>query len=249
MGSYLTLTRRELAGYFLSLTGYVIISAMAFLLGLSFVVLLVRLQQEPTPMPVTELFYNTNFFWLILLLSVPVITMRLFALEKFTGTFETLMTTPVNEFQVVLAKFSAAILFYFVMWLPLFGCVLFVAKSGAEAQTFDYGVLVGTFVGIMLLGCLFVSLGCLASALSRTQMSAAMISLVFGASLFLLGFIADQGVGNTWQTQVLTVFNLFRQMRDFSRGIVDTRAVVLLCSLTFLFLFLTLRVVESRRWK
>lgn len=249
MRPFITLTRRELAGYFLSLTGYVIIAATVFLVGLSFVVLMVRLQQEPTPMPVTELFYNTNFFWLILLLAAPVITMRLFALEKASGTFETLMTTPVSDFQVVLAKFSAAILFYVIMWVPLFGCVLFVGSYGGGIKTVDMGVLAGTFAGIMLLGGVFLSLGCLASALSRTQMSAAMITLVFGASLFLLGFVADQTGSTTWQSQVLGAFNLFRQMRDFARGIIDTRAVVLLCSLTFLFLFLTLRVVESRRWK
>ena len=71
-----------------------------------------KLQQEPTPMPVTELFYITPFFWLILLLSAPVITMRLFALEKYSGTFETLMTAPVSDLQVVLAKFTAAMVFY-----------------------------------------------------------------------------------------------------------------------------------------
>lgn len=249
MGPFITLTRRELAGYFLSLAGYVIIAATVFLVGLSFVVLMVRLQQEPTAMPVTELFYNTNFFWLILLLAAPVITMRLFALEKASGTFETLMTTPVSDLQVVLAKFIAAILFYVVMWVPLFGCVFFVGSYGGGIKAMDLGVIGGTFAGILLLGAVFLSLGCLASALSRTQMSAAMITLVFGASLFLLGFVADQGGVSTWQSQVLGTFNLFRQMRDFARGIIDTRAVVLLCSLTFLFLFLTLRVVESRRWK
>lgn len=250
MRAFITLIRRELAGYFLSLTGYVIIAATLFLVGLSFVVLMARLQQEPTPMPITELFYNTNFFWLILLLSAPVITMRLFALEKAAGTFETLMTTAVSDIQVVLAKFSAALLFYAAMWLPLFGCVYLVGSyGGGGMKAFDAGVMGGTFAGILLLGCVFLSLGCLASALSRTQMSAAMITLMFGASLFLLGFMADQGTGLTWQSQVLATFNLFRHMRDFARGVIDTRAVVLLVSCSFLFLFLTLRVVESRRWK
>ena len=86
MRAYWTLVRRELAGFFLSLGGYIIIAAALFLMGLSFVVILVKLQ-KPTPMPVTELFYETPFFWLILLLTTPVITMRLFALEKFSGTF------------------------------------------------------------------------------------------------------------------------------------------------------------------
>ena len=65
-------------------------------------------------MPVTEMFYGTFYFWLIVLLATPVITMRLFALEKATGTFETLMTTPVGDVQVVAAKFAAAVIFYLV---------------------------------------------------------------------------------------------------------------------------------------
>src|SRR6185295_3100694 len=100
MQAYLTLTRRELASFFVSMTGYVIIAAALFLMGLSFVVLMVKLQSESIPMPLTTLFYGTAFFWLILLLAAPVITMRLFALEKFSGTFETLMTTPVSDLQV-----------------------------------------------------------------------------------------------------------------------------------------------------
>src|SRR5512139_3083224 len=114
MQATLTLIRRELAGYFLSMTGYIIIGAAVFLMGFSFLVLLSKLQTEPSPMPITELFYVTPFFWLILLLATPVITMRLFALEKFSGTFETLMTAPVTDLQVVLAKFSAAMIFYTV---------------------------------------------------------------------------------------------------------------------------------------
>ena len=118
MQAYLTLTRRELAGFFVSMTGYVIIAGAVFLMGMSFVDLLVLLQGEPTPVPVTQLFYSTDYFWGILLLAAPVITMRLFALEKYSGTFETLMTTPVSDLQVVLAKFTAAMIFFMLMWLP-----------------------------------------------------------------------------------------------------------------------------------
>src|SRR5258708_38563097 len=126
MHAYVTLIRREMGSYFSSMTGFVIIAASMFLLGLSFVVMLVKLQQEPTPMPITELFYVTQFFWLILLLATPMITMRLFAQEKFSGTFETLMTTPVSELEVVLAKFTAGLLFYIIAWLPLLACLLIV---------------------------------------------------------------------------------------------------------------------------
>ncbi len=250
MQAYLTLVRRELAGYFLSWTGYIIMAAAMFLMGFSFVVLLMKLQQEPTNIPVTELFYITPFFWLILLLSTPVITMRLFALEKYSGTFETLMTTPVSDFQVVLAKFSAAMAFYLLMWLPLIACLAIVQHYSSQSTPFDAGILASTFFGILLLGGMFLSVGCCASALTPSQVNAAMISLVFGASLFLLGVLADQvPVQADWQTEVLAAFSLFTQMHDFARGVVDTRPVVLLLSLTMFFLFLTLRVVESRRWK
>jgi ABC-2 type transport system permease protein len=250
MQVYWTLTRRELGGFFLSMTGYVILAAAMFLMGLSFVVLLVKLQQEPTPMPVTELFYLTPFFWLILLLAAPVITMRLFALEKFSGTFETLMTAPVTDFQVVISKFTAAMMFYLVMWLPLLGCVLVLRHYTSDAAALDVGALVSTFAGIFLLGCVFISLGCFASALTHSQVAAAMICLVLGVSLFLLSFLSGQlAVSDTWQASALAHFALVEQMHDFARGVVDTRPVVFYLSVTVFFLFLTLRVVESRRWK
>jgi ABC-2 type transport system permease protein len=249
MQAYWTLTRRELSGFFFSITGYVIMSAAMFLTGFSFVVLLMKLQGEPTIMPVTEAFYITEFFWLILLLAVPVITMRLFALEKFSGTYETLMTTPISDIQVVAAKFTAAMVFYLVIWLPLLACIFIVRYYTNDATAFDAGAVGSTFLGIFLLGGLFISLGCFASSLTRTQMTAAMISLALSVGLFMLSFLADPFPAANWQAQALAWFALLEQMHDFMRGVVDTRAVALYLSVTFFFLFLTLRVVESRRWK
>jgi ABC-2 type transport system permease protein len=250
MRAYWTLTRRELGSYFLSLTGYIIIAVALFLMGLSFLVLLQSMHGEATQMPITERWYITPFFWVILVLTTPVITMRLFALEKFTGTFETLMTTPVADAAVVLAKFTAALLFYLVMWLPLLACLFIVRHYINAAPPFDAGALASTYLGIVLFGAMFISLGCCASALTGNQVVAAMLSLVFGVSLFLLAFVAERfpEAGN-WQAQILSCFALGDQMRDFVRGLVDTRTVVFYVSLTLFFLFLTLRVVESRRWK
>ena len=168
MRAYLTLTRRELGGYFLSITGYVVLAAVALLLGWSFVDLLVNLQQQPTPMPVTELFFVTPFFWLILVLSAPVLTMRLFALEKFSGTFETLMTAPVSEVQVVLAKFTTGLLLYLITWLPLLGCLAVVRYFTNDSAALNTGLVASTFLGILLLGAVFIAWGCLASALTQS---------------------------------------------------------------------------------
>ena len=250
MRVFCTLARRELAAFFCSITGYVIIAAVTLLVGLSFVVLMISLGTDPSPMPVTEMFYRTYFFWLIMLVATPALTMRLFALEKFSGTFETLMTAPVSDLQVVAAKFVSALVCYTVMWLPMIPCLFIVRRFANQPATLDPGTVGGMYLGVFLLGCLFLSVGCFASSLTRSQMAAAMISFVLGVSLFALGFLAEAiPVVAQWQSQVLSYFGLFEQMHDFARGVVDTRAVIFYVSLTLFFLFLTLRAVESRRWR
>lgn len=87
MRVFLTLTRRELAAFFVTWTGYVIIALAALLMGLSFVVLLIKLHLQATAVPLTQLFFGTQYFWLIMLLVPPLITMRLFAQERASGTF------------------------------------------------------------------------------------------------------------------------------------------------------------------
>jgi ABC-2 type transport system permease protein len=176
--------------------------------------------------------------------------MRLFAQEKASGTFETLMTTPVSELQVVLAKFSAGLVFYVLTWLPLLACLLVVRHFSNESAAFDAGIVGSTFLGIVLLGGLFVSLGCCASALTRSQVSAAMITLMSCACIFCVGVLADRSPSqNGWQAQLLSSLGFFEQMHDFARGVIDTRPIILYVSLTLFFLFVTLRIVESRRWK
>jgi ABC-2 type transport system permease protein len=250
MQAYWTLTRRELAAFFLSMTGYIIIAAALFLLGFSFLDLIRGIQDRPQPTPVTEVFFKTWYFWLILLLTTPVITMRLFSLEKFTGTFETLMTTPVSEFQVVSAKFSAGLLCYILMWLPLLGCLFVVRHFSTSGAALDAGTVGGTFLGIVLLGGVFIALGCCASALTRSQVAAAMLSLAFGTTLFFVALLAVKaGEQATFEGKLLSCLALTDHMHSFACGVVDTRAVVLCVTLTLFLLFVTLRIVESRRWK
>ncbi len=250
MQAYLTLVRRELGSYFYSLAGYVTITIVLFLLGLSFVSILTALNNLPSSMRITELFYNTMYFWLIILLAAPIITMRTFALEKFSGTYETLMTAPVGDAQVVLAKFSGALLFYVILWLPLLGCLFIVRHYTNDASSLDPGGTAATFLGIILLGALYMSLGCFASSLTRSQIVAAMISLALGITLFMLGVMA---YSNTVRSSVAGKFFGYlampEHMQNFARGVVDTRCVCYYASLTAFFLFLTVKAVESRRWK
>ncbi len=249
MQAYLTLTRRELGSFFFSWIAYVVIAGAVFLMGLSFVSLLARLQGASTPMPITEIFL-TLCFWLILLFSAPIITMRLFALEKHSGTFETLMTAPVGDAQVVLAKFTAALIFYMLMWLPLLGCIFILRYFTRGSNLVDPGTLASTFLGIFLVGSLYMAAGCFASALTRSQIVAAMISFAMGLALFLASFLGDQfAPDRTWQVEALNCISILEQMKEFARGVVDTRYVVFYVTATIFFLFLACRVVESRRWK
>ncbi|HEY5296360.1 MAG TPA: ABC transporter permease [Verrucomicrobiae bacterium] len=250
MKIFWTLLRRELAAFFLSLMGYVIIAAVTLIIGASFAMLIRNLGSAPFLMPVTELFFNSFLFWIIVILAAPIITMRLFAQEKASGTYETLMTTSVGDTAVVAAKFIAALIFYLIMWLPTLACLFIVAHFTNQRSALDAGTLGGMYLGIFLSGCLFLSIGCLASSLTRNQVVAAMISLALGIILFIAAFLAQSVItAGSAQLHLLNFFSLFKQIDDFTRGVVDTRTVIFYTSLTLFFLFLTLRVVESRRWK
>ena len=250
MQAYLTLVRRELGSFFKSWTGYIIIAGVMFLLGFSFSSMLKGLNAQPTPVPVTQLFYETLYFWLVLLVVSPLITMRSLALEKSTGTYETLMTTPVGDAQVVLAKFTGALLFYMVLWAPLLACVAIVRYYSNDPTAFDPGAIGATYLGIFLLGCLYMSLGVFASSVTRSQIIAAMFSFAVGISLFMLSFLSSALASqNGLEAQLVAHLGLMEHMRDFAQGIVDSRPVVLYLTATAFFLFLSWKTVESRRWK
>ena len=250
MRAYWTLVRRELGALFFSWIGYVVIAVVLFLLGMISWDLLDRLNGEANDQPLTSVFYSTIYFWGILLLAAPVITMRSFALEKSSGTYETLMTSPVTDFQVVMAKFSGAMAFYGLMCLPLLSW-LFVARPFSNDSTvLEAGTIASTFLGIILWGSLYISLGCLASAFTRSQIIAVILSMASGAGLFVIGYFATAASAQTgWKGQLFAHLGLTEHMQNFARGVVDTRPVIFYLSFTVLFLFFTLKVVESRRWK
>ncbi len=250
MRTYWTLVCRELGAHFFSWTGYVIIAAVAFLIGFSFTSLLEGLNGMATPVPVTQLFYQSTYFWDIFVVVPALITMRSFAHEKASGTYETLMTTPVSETQVVLAKFTGALLFHLLSWLPLLGCLSVIHRYSATGSSMDAGAVGATFLGILLLGSLYTAMGIFASAITRSQIIAGMVSLALGQGLFKLSFLgstlpADAG----WVADLVSHVKLLEHMREFSQGSVDTRQIIFYLTMTALFLVLAWKTVETRRWK
>ena len=215
-----------------------------------FLVVLSGLNGEATPMPVTQVFYGTYFFWVILLLIAPVITMRSFAMERASGTYESLMTAPVGDWQVVLSKFAGALIFYIILWVPLLICSVVVRFYVGESAVLGLGTMFTSALGILMVGCLYMSIGCFASALTRNQAVAAVSGFALGAALFFTGFFSYfAGDRTDWLSQLARHISLANHMESFTRGVVDLGAIVFFLSLTGLFLYLTHKVVESRRWK
>ena len=250
MGTFITLTRRELAGHFLSFRGYVILAGVQFLLGLSLLLIVDALNNQPFDLPITEKFPSTGLFWLVLLLVTPVITMRTFAREKSTGTFETLMTTPVSDLQVVLAKFSGAFGFYLLTFLPMAAFPFILKHYAAVFPEVDAGPVASTFLGIALVGSFFMALGCFASSLTRSQIVAAMASFTLGTGIFMVGLLGEiSPPTDTPLYAALRYISVLEHMKDFSSGIIDSRHIVFYLSLTAVFLFLTCQTIGSRRWK
>lgn len=251
MNVFLALVRRELGGFFKSLTGYVVIAAVLLLNGFALMDIVGKFNTRALESPVTEVYYGTAYFWIVLLLTAPVITMRTFAAEKSSGTYEALMTTPVGDWQVVLAKFAGSWLFFMLTWLPLLAIFFALRQVTGERALCEPRVMCATFFGLGLVGALYMSLGCLASALTRSQIIAAMLSFLLGIGLWVVSLRPAGTVdpGQSYLEPVLDHISLVRHMEDFTRGLVDGRQVVYYVTLTALLLLVTQRVVQSRRWQ
>jgi ABC-2 type transport system permease protein len=238
--------RRELIAYFSSPLAYIVLTAFLIMQGYIFYLIVSFLNNPQTPAmtPLRLFFGGTIFFWLFLLFVVPVITMRLLAEERRSGTIEVLLTSPVSEAQVVAGKFIAALLFYVTLWLPTILYVV-VLKRNSEV---DLGPVLAGYIGVLLLGFLFLSVGTLASTLTNNQLIAAIIAFAAIVVLFSIGLV-EQLMSASFLKAALAHMNLWTQMDDFAKGIVDTRHVVYQLSVGLLFLFLATKSLEVKKWR
>jgi len=244
MRKLLALVHRELISYFSSPLAYVVLTAFLFVNGYVFYLIVAYLNDPRTP-PMAAfklLFGGTIFFWLTLLFVLPVTTMRLLAEERRTGTLEVLLTSPVSEAQVVLGKFLAAFVFYLFLWAPT---LVYVAILAHYSKLDPLPVLAG-FLGIALLGVLFLSIGTFTSALVRNQIIAAILAFAVLVIIFSIGLVENLA-GAAALKGALSYMNLWEHMDDFGKGIVDTRHVVYNLSLAGLFLFLATKALEASK--
>jgi ABC-2 type transport system permease protein len=239
--------RRELIATFSSPLAYVVMTAFLLMQGYIFYLIVSFLNNPQTPAmtPLRLFFGGTIFFWLFLLFVVPVITMRLIAEERRSGTIEVLLTSPLTEYQVVIGKFLAALAFYVALWLPTVLYVLILRRH----SEIDLGPVVAGYIGVLLLGFLFVAVGTLASTLTDNQLIAAIIAFAAMVLLFSIGLVEQLLISTSFLKDALAYMNLWTQMDDFAKGIVDTRHVVYQLSAGALFLFLAAKSLEVKKWR
>ncbi len=250
MRKFYTLLSREVRSYFYSPIAYVVLVFFLLVSGVDFYFQISYMNQRPMTYSVQEAFFNSIFFWFAFVLIFPLITMRLFAEEFKLGTIEPLMTAPVHDWQVVLAKFFGALVFYVVLWIPtLLYFAIFQAITHQPAAN-SAGAYWGSYLMLLLLGMFYIAIGCLASVLTKNQIVAAIISFCAITLLFFLGLIQFILLYvSSAMRDLLGYFSALEHMGTFSRGIIDTRPIILYVSMTILVLALTYQAFQSRKWR
>jgi ABC-2 type transport system permease protein len=246
--------KKELRLYFTSPVAWVILTMFVFVTGLFFWSIFsyfaqasMRVMTNPQmgrDLNVTDgvmrpLFDNMR---VILLFVVPLVTMRLFAEERRSGTIELLLTYPVRDGAVLLGKYLAAMTLYGVMIATMLAYPAMVAYFARV----EWGPLATGFLGLVLMGAMFLAIGLFASSLTENQIVAAMVTFGILLAFWIVGWTAEFAGGS--MSAVLGHLSIIEHNDTFAKGVLDTKDVIYFVDFTVLALFLTLRSLESRRW-
>lgn len=250
MKTFLTLLGREVKSFFHSPIAYVVLFYFLLLTGFNFYSQISILNGYPTEVTIVEAFFMPALFWFPFILSFPLITMRIYSEEFRMGTFETLTTAPVSDLQVVLAKFFGALFFYCVLWAPSLICFASFQYLTGHTAANAAGAYWGSYLMLFMLGMFYISIGCLASALTKDQINAATISFTTITLMLFLPFLPEiMNVTAPALKEIFGYFSAVQHMQDYSKGIIDSRPIVWYFSMTTLVTLLTLQVFQFRKWK
>jgi len=233
-----TITSRELNSYFASPVAYVVSAAFLLISGVLFSLIL----SSTMDASLRGTFSNITF---IMILIAPVLTMKLLAEEQRMGTLELLLTSPVHDWQVVVGKFLGSLILFAVMLLA--PTLLYVVLLTAFGKP-DYGPILSGYLGVLLLGGAFLSIGVLSSSLTQNQVVAGFVGIV----LLLLMWISDalsRIVGGGAVGDALTYLSITRHYDDFLRGVIDTQNIIYPLSVIAVALFIATQVLQTRRWR
>jgi ABC-2 type transport system permease protein len=255
MNNILAIAQKELRSYFVSPIAYVVIGLFAVLFGVFFVSSLsfllrislqVSMMEGAPPININEymirpLLGNTG---VIMLFVLPMITMRSYAEEKRSGTIELLLSSPLTDLQIILGKFLGA-LTLFIMMLAVTGIhISFLFWYGEP----ELSPILSGYLGLLLMGASFISIGLLISSTTKNQVVAGMVTFAVLLLFWVISWLGDPAGGSA-TSQVLAYLSVLDHFEDFSKGVIDTSHLAYYLSLISFGLFLTAQSVGSQRWR
>jgi ABC-2 type transport system permease protein len=253
MRNILAIAGKELRGYFASPIAYIVIGAFAFLFGYFYYAAVAYFSRQSMQMAmgmggtmninqmlITPVFINATVMMLFLL---PAITMRTYAEEKRSGTIELLLTSPITDTEIILGKFLGAMGLYASMLAVTLIHVGILFWFGNP----EWKPIASAYLGLLLMGGCFISVGLLISSLTKNQIVAGVVTFAVFLMLWVINWIGVF-VGPTAQA-ILSHLSITDHFDDFSRGVIDTKHLVYYISFISLGLFLTAKSVDSERWR
>jgi len=240
------LYKKELSNFFSSLTGYLAIIVFLVLTGLFVWVF-------PGDFNILQNgFANIDGLFIIapwvFLFLIPAVTMRLFSEEKKTGTIELLFTKPINDFQIVAAKYFAGLTVVIISLLPTLMYFLSVYLLGNPVGNIDTGGTWGAFIGLFFLSAIYVAIGVFASSITDNQIVSFILAMLLSFFVYIgFDYISQFGIWGGWAYTIEKIGISFHYS-SISRGVVDSRDIIYFVSVILLFLYATRLVLESRKW-
>lgn len=236
---------KDFTDFFNSLVAYITIGAFLIVTGLFLWVFPESSILEYGYAGLESLFNIAPYIFMFL---IPAITMRSLAEEKKEGTFELLATRPITDWQIVLGKYFAALLIIGLALLPTIIYYISVYQLGVTKGNIDSGAVIGSYIGLLLLGACFTAIGIFASSISKNQI------IAFTIAVFLC-FFAFSGLDSLSQLlslqaydTMITGLGINQHYQSISRGVLDTRDLIYFLSFIAVFLLITKTILGGRKW-
>ncbi len=245
MRNILLIWRREVGANFLSPVAYLFMVMFLAMTGVVFLQMTEGFIGTFVQLPVL-LFKVIIYFWMPILTTV--ITMRLFAEEKRSGTLESLMTVPVTEIQVVLGKYLGALSFLLIATAPAVSYIYILKYFSPGITHIDIGSVIGGSLFLFILATFCTAIGLVVSLLTRNQIIAAICCFTMVLLPFLAEFLVAL-IPHVRDLEMSHYLSLYENLIDFTRGSIDTRPLVMYGSGSILLLFLSVKIMELRKWK
>ncbi len=243
MRVFFILLKRELQATVTSFGYYVLLAVVASITSLLFIDQLTAAGHD-----VATALYNSAFWLYCLTMALtPLLTMRLLAEEKRSGSLELLMTAPVGDFQVVFSKFISAVIVFATFMTPIWIAHL-VLGAFFDAEI-DWGQLSATSLGVVSIAMIFLAIGTMASAVGSVQLWSALLAFLGNLFVLMIGQLHRQFEDGSSLARVLAYVDLLRHVQTSAYGLIDLRQIVLQLSVTALLLYWTTRIVEARKWR